>query len=239
VRDALRMAGADPGTVSYVEAHGTGTMIGDPMELRALTRAFGGDTDDPGFCAIGSVKSNIGHLLMASGMAGLHKVVLALRHRQLPPTLHCDTPNPRFAFGTSPFHPNTELRDWIPRGGGTRRAGLSSFGFGGTNCHAILREPYPDERGATVRTALPPADFQRARHWIDAAPAASAAPAGPTGPSAGPATASVGPSTTPAAIAPAVNGRRYLELAEDDEPAPTAPHRVPAHRPLLPLEELS
>lgn len=239
VRDALRMAGADPGTVSYVEAHGTGTMIGDPMELRALTRAFGGDTDSPGFCAIGSVKSNIGHLLMASGMAGLHKVVLALRHRRLPPTLHCDTPNPRFAFGTSPFRPNTELRDWIPRGGGTRRAGLSSFGFGGTNCHAILREPYADERGATVRTALPPADFQRARHWIDAAPATSAAPAGSTAPSAGPASASVGPATVSAAIAPTVNGRRYLELAEDDEPAPTAPHRVPAHRPLLPLEELS
>ncbi|WP_309059780.1 SDR family NAD(P)-dependent oxidoreductase [Streptomyces sp.] len=232
VRDALRMADAAPDTVSYVEAHGTGTMIGDPMELRALTRAFGGDTDTPGFCAIGSVKSNIGHLLMASGMAGLHKVVLALRHRQLPPTLHCETPNPRFAFGTSPFHPNTELRDWIPRGGGTRRAGLSSFGFGGTNCHAILREPYADERGATVRTALPPADFQRARHWIDTAPADPAA--APTDPAA----TSTDPAAAPAAAFPH-DGRRYLELAEDDEPAPTAPHRVPAHRPLLQLEELS
>ncbi|MFJ8148773.1 SDR family NAD(P)-dependent oxidoreductase [Streptomyces sp. NPDC096048] len=233
VRDALRMAGAVPDSVSYVEAHGTGTMIGDPMELRALTRAFRSDTDASGFCAIGSVKSNIGHLLMASGMAGLHKVVLALRHRQLPPTLHCREPNPRFAFDTSPFYPNVELRDWTPRSG-LRRAGLSSFGFGGTNCHAILREPYADERGAAVRAPLPPAEFHRVRHWIDVEPAT-----GTTSVLAAAPAADADPAAQAAANADAPpRGRRYLELAED-EPTLTASHRIPAHRPYLPLEELS
>ncbi|MET9565851.1 SDR family NAD(P)-dependent oxidoreductase [Streptomyces tauricus] len=217
---ALLAAGADPASVGYVEAHGTGTMIGDPMELRALTRAFRSGTDESGFCAIGSVKSVVGHLLMASGMAGLHKVVLALRHRWLPPTLHCSTPNPRFSFDTSPFYPITEPRDWEPRAG-VRRAGLSSFGFGGTNCHAILREPLADELRTPTRTPLPPAPFRRTRHWVDQV----AVPA----------------------TAPPPSGRRYLELLADEPVAvpslsvPRAPDATtaPEHRPYLQLEELS
>lgn len=219
VLDALRGAGADPASVSYVEAHGTGTMIGDPMELRALTRAFRSGTDESGFCGIGSVKSAVGHLLMASGMAGLHKVVLALRHRQLLPTLHCRTPNPRFSFDTSPFYPITEPRAWDPTAG-VRRAGLSSFGFGGTNCHAILREPLAGERRPATRSPLPPAAFRRTRHWVDPVPAP--APAAPPG------------------------GRRYLELVADEPVAVpslsvsrAAGEPAPAHRPYLQLEELS
>ncbi|MGW6455147.1 SDR family NAD(P)-dependent oxidoreductase [Streptomyces sp. NPDC055078] len=168
VLDALGKAGADARTVSYVEAHGTGTMIGDPIELRALTQAFGRFTDERGFCAVGSVKSNIGHLLMAAGMASLHKVVLSLRHRMLPPTLHCGEPNPRFAFRESPFYPNVEPADWQPRHG-VRRAGISAFGFGGTNCHAVLREVTDAERatGAVRREPLPPPRFRRLRHWAE------------------------------------------------------------------------
>ncbi|WND33025.1 SDR family NAD(P)-dependent oxidoreductase [Streptomyces sp. BB1-1-1] len=168
VRRAQRAAGVDPTAIGLIEAHGTGTMIGDPMELRALTRAFGDADDRTGYCAVGSVKSNIGHALMAAGMAGLQKAVLALRHRMIPPTLHCETPNPRFSFDRSPFYPNTELREFVPIGG-VRRAGVSAFGFGGVNCHAVLREPTAEELAARPdeRPSLPPAVFKRARHWVD------------------------------------------------------------------------
>ncbi|GHH93576.1 hypothetical protein GCM10017779_40330 [Streptomyces capillispiralis] len=168
VREALRRAGADPASVSYVEAHGTGTMIGDPMELRALTAVFARSTDERQFCGVGSVKSNVGHLLMAAGMAGLQKIVLSLGHRQLPPTLHCERPNPRFNFETSPLRIQDRLEPWHPRHG-VRRAGLSAFGFGGTNCHVVLRGPVgPEETGHTPRRApLPPPVFQRRRHWVE------------------------------------------------------------------------
>ncbi|MEU2494312.1 SDR family NAD(P)-dependent oxidoreductase [Streptomyces sp. NPDC007883] len=171
VREALARAGADAGTVSYVEAHGTGTMIGDPIELKALTEVFREDTAERGFCAVGSVKSNVGHLLMAAGMAGLQKVVLSLVHRALPPTLHCTRPNPRFAFETSPFLPNTELREW-PARRGLRRAGISAFGFGGTNCHVVVRG-LTDSEGQLAqpqRVPLPPPVFHRTRHWVDRQP---------------------------------------------------------------------
>ena len=171
VRRAQRQAGVGPADIGYVEAHGTGTMIGDPMELRALTRAFTDDDGRTGYCAVGSVKSNIGHTLMAAGMAGLHKVVLSLRHQKIPPTLHCETPNPRFNFAQSPFYPNTSLRDFTPTGG-IRRAGVSAFGFGGVNCHAILREPSAAELASrpAERAPLPPATFRRTRHWVEREP---------------------------------------------------------------------
>ncbi|MYV56019.1 beta-ketoacyl synthase N-terminal-like domain-containing protein, partial [Streptomyces sp. SID3212] len=167
VADSLAAAGVTADTVTYVEAHGTGTMIGDPMELQALTRAFRRTTDAVGHCAVGSVKSNIGHLLMAAGMAGLHKVILSLVHRTVPPTLHCDRPNPRFSFATSPFRPALAAEPWAPACG-VRRAGLSAFGFGGTNAHALVRELLPEEREAyrPTRTPLPPAEYRRARHWL-------------------------------------------------------------------------
>lgn len=136
---AQQAAGVDPATISYIEAHGTGTPMGDPAEVAALSRAFGGGHSAP-YCAMGSVKSNIGHLDTAAGIAGLIKTTLALQHRQLPPTLHYASPNPDIDFGSSPFFINDRLRDWQPVGGTPLRAGVSSFGIGGTNAHVVLEE---------------------------------------------------------------------------------------------------
>ncbi|HEU4321542.1 MAG TPA: beta-ketoacyl synthase N-terminal-like domain-containing protein [Roseiflexaceae bacterium] len=126
-------------TIGYVEAHGTATPLGDPIEVAALTKAFRAQTEERGFCALGSVKTNIGHLDAAAGVAGLIKTVLALRHGQLPPSLHFHTPNPQIDFAQTPFYVNTELTPW-PGSSTPRRAGVSSFGIGGTNAHLILEE---------------------------------------------------------------------------------------------------
>ncbi|MCA1569645.1 MAG: amino acid adenylation domain-containing protein [Chloroflexi bacterium] len=137
LREAWRDGGVDPGTLGYIEAHGTGTALGDPIEIEALTEAFG-----PGRsarCAIGSVKSSIGHLEPAAGIAGVIKTVMALQARQLPPTLHVERPNPRIDFEASPFFICDRLIPW-ERDDGPRRAGVSSFGFGGTNAHVVLEE---------------------------------------------------------------------------------------------------
>ncbi|MGV9883859.1 amino acid adenylation domain-containing protein [Streptomyces sp. NPDC003006] len=136
---AHRIADVAPSTISYIEAHGTATELGDPVEVAALTKAFRQSTDATGFCAIGSVKTNIGHLDAAAGVAGLIKTALALNHRQIPPSLNFTTPNPQIDFDASPFYVNTELTDW-PQRGGPRRAGVSAFGFGGTNAHLMLEE---------------------------------------------------------------------------------------------------
>jgi acyl transferase domain-containing protein len=135
---AQALAGVDPQTVTYVEAHGTGTELGDPIEMAALTQAFRASTSKKGFCAVGSVKTNIGHLDTAAGIASLIKTVLALEHRQLPPSLHFKAPNPKIDFAGSPFFVNTKLTDW--KADGRRRAGVSSFGIGGTNAHVVLEE---------------------------------------------------------------------------------------------------
>jgi len=137
---AQATAGVHPDTIGYVEAHGTGTHLGDPVEIAALTQVFRAKTTRQGFCAIGSVKSNVGHLESAAGVAGLIKTVLALRHKQIPPSLHFRSPNPEIDFGSSPFYVNTELEDWPSNGASPRRAAISSFGIGGTNAHAILEE---------------------------------------------------------------------------------------------------
>lgn len=165
VEQALEVAESDPASVTYVEAHGTGTLIGDPIEVQALSSVFDANEGRGPWCGIGSVKSNVGHLLRAAGMASLHKVLLALAHAQIPPTLHCDEPNPRFDFANSVFEPVTSLVPWSERDG-VRRAGVSSFGFGGTNVHVVLRGPRPDERHASIRTELPAARFQRRRFWL-------------------------------------------------------------------------
>jgi acyl transferase domain-containing protein len=145
--EAMANADVTPETISYIEAHGTGTAIGDPIEIRALTRAFRSNTDENGFCAVGSVKSNVGHLDAAAGIAGLIKTVLALKHRQLPPTLHFEQPNPQIDFANSPFYVNDRLREWRRRGS-RLRAGVSAFGVGGTNAHMILEEaPEPGPSG--------------------------------------------------------------------------------------------
>ena len=139
IAEAQAMARVDAGTISYVEAHGTGTELGDPIEVAALREAFRTTTDRKGFCAIGSVKTNIGHLDAAAGVAGLIKVVKALEEKKLPPSLHFERPNPKVDFANSPFYVNNTLAEWKGLGK-PRRAGVSSFGMGGTNVHAILEE---------------------------------------------------------------------------------------------------
>ncbi|MBE9213161.1 acyltransferase domain-containing protein [Plectonema cf. radiosum LEGE 06105] len=139
ILEALALAGVEPETINYIEAHGTGTPLGDPIEITALTQAFRTSTDKKGFCAIGSVKTNIGHLNTAAGVTGLIKTVLALKHKQIPPSLHFEKPNPEIDFANSPFFVNTKLSEWETNGT-PRRAGVSSFGIGGTNAHVILEE---------------------------------------------------------------------------------------------------
>ena len=140
IRQALRDAQVAPATIGYVEAHGTATPLGDPIEVEGLRLAFGEQTTT-GFCALGSLKSNLGHLTAAAGVAGFIKTVLALHHRQLPPSLGYQRPNPAIDFPNSPFFVNTVLRPWLADG--PRRAGVSSFGVGGTNVHVVLEEGAP------------------------------------------------------------------------------------------------
>lgn len=140
ITDALTVAGCHADSITYIEAHGTATALGDPVEVAALTQAFRSQTDRTGYCALGSVKTNIGHLDAAAGMAGLMKTALMLQHRRLVPSLHFTAPNPEIDFADSPFRVNTELRNW-PADRAPRRAGVSSFGIGGTNAHVVLEEP--------------------------------------------------------------------------------------------------
>ncbi|HKS08546.1 MAG TPA: MupA/Atu3671 family FMN-dependent luciferase-like monooxygenase, partial [Pyrinomonadaceae bacterium] len=139
IEEALALASIEPETIGYVEAHGTGTALGDPVEIAALTQAFRTGTQAKGFCPIGSVKTNIGHLDAAAGVASLIKTVLALEHKEIPPSLNFEQPNPNIDFANSPFFVNTELRRWETNGM-ARRAGVSSFGIGGTNAHVVLEE---------------------------------------------------------------------------------------------------
>jgi amino acid adenylation domain-containing protein len=145
ISEALAAAGVEPADISYVEAHGSGTEVGDPIEMAALAAAFG--QGEQGTCALGAVKSSVGHLDAAAGVAGLIKTVLALHHGEIPPSPYFREPNPRIDFGRSPFYVSTELRPWA-RGGAPRRAGVSSFGLGGTNAHLVLEEaPEPAPSG--------------------------------------------------------------------------------------------
>ena len=138
---ALEAAGVEPESVGYVEAHGTGTELGDPIEVAALTQAWRAvGASRQGFCALGSVKTNIGHLDTAAGAAGLIKASLALERGEIPPSLHFEQPNPKIDFAASPFYVNTGLRPWTREGEAPRRAAVSSFGIGGTNAHVILEE---------------------------------------------------------------------------------------------------
>jgi acyl transferase domain-containing protein len=157
ISEAIAMSKVDPRTITYIEAHGTGTPIGDPIEIEALSRIFRGAKDthkDKKFCAIGSVKTNIGHLDAAAGVAGLIKTVLALKHREIPASLHFTRPNPSIDFANSPFYVNCELRPWNPDCG-PRRAGVNAFGFGGTNAHVVLEEaPALENSGRSRRWNL-------------------------------------------------------------------------------------
>ncbi|MDT4900881.1 MAG: phthiocerol/phenolphthiocerol synthesis type-I polyketide synthase, partial [Pseudonocardiales bacterium] len=174
IRAAQLVAQVEADTITYVEAHGTATPLGDPVEVAALTQAFRESTDGRGFCLLGSVKTNIGHTDAAAGVAGFIKTVLALERGLIPPTLHFRRPNPQLELETSPFAVNTTLNEWKPAGF-PRRAGVSAFGIGGTNAHAILEEPPPrhtDLSGprhllvlsARTRPALEEATSRLARH---------------------------------------------------------------------------
>ena len=172
---AQALAGIDPDTISYIEAHGTGTNLGDPIEIAGLTKAFrAGGAAGNGFCALGALKTNIGHLDAAAGVAGLIKTALALHHRTLPATLNFETPNPKLDLGNTPFIVNTRSRPW-DAGGRPLRAGISSFGVGGTNAHLVLEEapsPAPPEAARSshllVLSSRTPAGLEEQRRRLAA-----------------------------------------------------------------------
>jgi phthiocerol/phenolphthiocerol synthesis type-I polyketide synthase E len=151
ISEALSLAGVLPETISYIETHGTGTALGDPIEIAALSRVFGGTADGQKYCALGSVKTNVGHLDAAAGVTNLIKTSLMLTHQQIPPSLHFEQPNPNIDFASSPFYVNTQLAQW-DAGTTLRRAGVSSFGVGGTNVHMILEEA-PDQYITATNTS--------------------------------------------------------------------------------------
>ncbi|GAA0351321.1 hypothetical protein GCM10009092_14630 [Bowmanella denitrificans] len=148
ITQALNAANVQPQSIGYVEAHGTATALGDPIEVKALTKAYRQYTAETGFCAIGSVKANIGHLDTAAGMAGIIKLCGAFARKQLPPSINYSRANPEIDFASSPFFVNTQPGDWerVPR-----RAAASAFGIGGTNAHVILQEPPVQESSAWAR----------------------------------------------------------------------------------------
>ncbi len=151
---AQALAGIDPNTIEYVEAHGTGTLMGDPIEIAALTRAFRLQTDRKQFCGIGSVKTNIGHLDTAAGVAGLIKAALTIEQGVIPPSLNFETPNPQIDFANSPFYVVDRLTPWSAKGH-PRRAGVSAFGIGGTNAHVVLEEAPPHDPSPAARPIYP------------------------------------------------------------------------------------
>ncbi|WP_338862075.1 SDR family NAD(P)-dependent oxidoreductase [Mycetohabitans rhizoxinica] len=155
IRLAIEQAGLHASQISYIEAHGTGTELGDPIEVSGLSQAFAMDGVDLGRCALGSVKSNIGHLEGAAGIAGVSKVILQLKHKQIAPSLHAAKLNPNLTLDTTPFYLQQALGDWQPAAEGPRIAGVSSFGAGGANAHVLLQEyneyrELPNHRGAEV-----------------------------------------------------------------------------------------
>ncbi|MFI5793683.1 SDR family NAD(P)-dependent oxidoreductase [Streptomyces sp. NPDC051677] len=170
LRRAYEQAGYGPETVELVEGHGTGTLAGDAAEFGGLAQVFGeAGRKDTGWCALGSVKSQIGHTKAAAGAAGLLKAVLALRHRTYPPTIKVDRPSPRLPLAGSPFYLNTELRPWVHAPGTPRRASVSSFGFGGSNFHATVEEYTPEGR---PRSPAPRVRTARTELFLCSAPSA-------------------------------------------------------------------
>ncbi|WP_413173259.1 SDR family NAD(P)-dependent oxidoreductase [Anabaena azotica] len=147
ITEALAVSGVHAETVSYIETHGTATVLGDPIEIAALKKSFSLYTQKKNFCALSSVKTNIGHLDAAAGIAGFIKTVLALKNQQIPPSLNFTSPNPQIDFANSPFYVNNQLREWHSQGH-PRRAGVSSFGIGGTNAHIVLQEAPVIEQGS-------------------------------------------------------------------------------------------
>ncbi|MDX0870289.1 AMP-binding protein [Sinorhizobium medicae] len=148
-RDVYERHEISPDTITLVEAHGTGTRIGDQIEIEALARSIGGQREKRSPCAVGSIKTNIGHLTAAAGVAGLIKAILCLKHRQIPPSLNFHTPSPLIPFSDTPFYVSDRLHDWSPPAGIPRRAAINSFGLSGTNVHCVVEEaPQPPVRNA-------------------------------------------------------------------------------------------
>src|SRR6185437_13253305 len=151
IAEACRKAGIEPATLGYIEAHGTGTALGDPIEITGLCKAFADTSDAKQICPIGSVKSVIGHLEAAAGIAALSKVLLQIKHRQLSPSLHADPTNPNIEFEQTPFYVQTALTEWKRPDTHPRRAGISSFGAGGANAHVIVEEYMRSRSGAPAQ----------------------------------------------------------------------------------------
>ncbi|HEY5165804.1 MAG TPA: type I polyketide synthase, partial [Acidimicrobiia bacterium] len=214
VQRAWERAGVDPSTAGAVEAHGTSTRVGDASELTSLTAVFGASGAAPGSIALGSVKSNIGHLKAAAGAAGLFKMVRSLHEKQLPPSLNFVDPNPNVDWDTLPFAVTTELRPWPEPAKDVRRGGVSAFGFGGTNFHVVLEEHVPGRH-------RPPARSFASAGIPGAAPAPAGAPPtsqGATTPGAG-ASASVGAAKAPLRGALVLGGRDDADLASQVQAA--------------------
>lgn len=165
IRAAFKDANIRPDTISYLEAHGTGTLLGDPIEIQAVSQVFREYTNQKAYCGVGSVKSNMGHLLRASGIASFIKVMLSLQYQTLPATLHLKKPHQRFRFEQSPFYPVMTTEKWKPIQG-CRRACISSFGFGGTNCHMIVEEFLEKER-TLKHVPLPDLHFNHKQYSLD------------------------------------------------------------------------
>ncbi len=154
-REIYRKYKIDPSSISYVETHGTGTKLGDPIELEALSTVFKEQTDRKNYCALGSVKSNIGHTSAAAEVASMHKALLSLKHQKLVPTLNFKKPNSHFNFDESPFYVNTELKTWKSEGETPRRVAVSSFGFSGTNAHVVIEEYLDESKVEGPRSKVP------------------------------------------------------------------------------------
>ena len=169
IRQALKNADLAPAQISYVEAHGTGTALGDPIEVNALKTVLMQDRTPNHSCAIGSVKTNIGHLEAAAGIAGLIKVVLSLQHQEIPPNLHLQTLNPHISLAGTPLSIPTACQPW-PVGTERRFAGVSSFGFGGTNAHVVLAEAPLSQHWSNLyptKDRSPTYPWQRERCWLE------------------------------------------------------------------------
>lgn len=164
ITEALEVAQIDPHTVGYIETHGTGTKLGDPIEIEALSEAFREKTSQTNFCAIGSVKTNVGHLQMASGIVGFIKTVLSIYHRKIPPSLHFNKANQQINFTKSPFYVNTKLQNWSSDN--PLRAGVNSLGIGGTNAHLIL-EQAPNIDLKLKKPSFIAHQFKRKKYWLE------------------------------------------------------------------------
>lgn len=164
IEQAVLASKVSPKDITYLETHGTGTLLGDPIEIKAATEVYRKYTNKKQFCAVGSVKSNMGHLLRAAGMAGIIKIILSLQNKIIPPTLNCNRPHPRFRFEESPFYPIVQAKDW-EAGEHGRFAAISAFGFGGTNCHVIIGD-FSEEGYLQRRVPLPLTHFRKKQYRL-------------------------------------------------------------------------